>query len=117
MNLILARVVLVDLLTKLKSLFFHQTDDLQRETRHVTTFDNAESPFLSEILYELTIENGSNNVENHDSPIFVTIFGKEKRTEKKAVRYARNSSFPFSPKKIDRFVFVDRDVGPVWIIL
>ena len=68
---------------------------------------------LVEIIYDVSIQTRSNADDDRESAVFLTLIGKDKETRKHLLQTSLNNVRPLQNEQIDRFSFVDRDIGPV----
>ncbi|CAF4206068.1 unnamed protein product, partial [Rotaria magnacalcarata] len=68
---------------------------------------------LHEIMYELAVHTRTNENENEESAVFLTLMGKTSETKKLLLQYADNNIHPLQSNQIDLFHFTDQDVGVV----
>ncbi|CAF3675555.1 unnamed protein product [Rotaria socialis] len=64
-----------------------------------------------EIMYELAVHTRTNENENEESAVFLTLMGKTNETKKLLLQYADNNIHPLQSNQIDLFHFIDQDVG------
>jgi hypothetical protein len=66
-----------------------------------------------EILYEFAIHTLSNDNENEESAVFITLISKLNETKKFLLQSPENNIHPLQSNKIDLFHFIDQDIGIV----
>ncbi|CAF2736154.1 unnamed protein product [Rotaria sp. Silwood2] len=69
-----------------------------------------------EIIYELAVHTRTNDNENEESAVFLTLVGKLNETKKCLLQYADNTIHPLQSNQIDLFHFIDQDIGVLKMI-
>jgi len=64
-------------------------------------------------MYEFAIHTLSNDNENEDSAVFITLISKLNETKKFLLQFPENNIHPLQSNKIDLFRFIDQDIGIV----
>ncbi|CAF0913540.1 unnamed protein product [Rotaria sordida] len=82
----------------LNDLLIHNENDLYHLESH-------------EIMYELAVHTRTNDNENEESAVFLTLIGRKNETKKFLLQYADNTIHPLQSNQIDIFHFIDQDIG------
>jgi hypothetical protein len=70
--------------------------------------------FISkEIMYEFAVHTLSNENENEESAVFITLMSKLNETKKFLLQFPDNNIHPLQSNKTDLFHFIDQDIGVV----
>lgn len=69
--------------------------------------------FNKEIMYEFSVHTRTNDNENEESAVFITLIGKQNETKKFLLQFSDNTIHPLRSNKIDLFHFIDQDIGAV----
>jgi hypothetical protein len=64
-------------------------------------------------MYEFAVHTRSNDSENEESAVFMTLIGKQNETKKFLLQFPDNNIQPLQSNKIDLFHFIDEDIGVV----
>jgi hypothetical protein len=64
-------------------------------------------------MYEFAVYTRSNDNENEESAVFITLIGKQNETKPFLLQFADNTIHPLQSNKIDLFHFIDQDIGVV----
>ena len=69
--------------------------------------------FVAEIIFEVSVDTQLNENETTDSAVFITVIGSEDETRPFLLRYSSNTVDTLQSHQIDRFHFIDFDIGVV----
>ncbi len=64
-------------------------------------------------MYEFAVHTISNESENEESIVFITLMSKLNETKKFLLQFPDNNIYPLQSNKTDLFHFIDQDIGVV----
>jgi len=64
-------------------------------------------------MYEFAVHTLSNENENEESAVFITLMSKLNETKKFLLQFPDNNIHPLQSNKTDLFHFIDQDIGVV----
>jgi hypothetical protein len=64
-------------------------------------------------MYEFAVHTISNESENEESTVFITLMSKLNETKKFLLQFPDNNIYPLQSNKTDLFHFIDQDIGVV----
>ncbi len=64
-------------------------------------------------MYEFAVHTLSNDNENEESAVFMTLISKSNETKKFLLQFPENNIQPLQTNQIDVFHFIDQDIGAV----
>ena len=68
---------------------------------------------FKEILYKFAVHTVSNENQNEESAVFVTLMSKLNETKKFLLQFSENNIYSLQSNQIDLFHFIDQDIGVV----
>jgi hypothetical protein len=68
---------------------------------------------VEELVYDISIRTRLNNNTSTNAAVFMTLIGQENDSRKCLLQYAVNNIFTLQTNRIDRFFFIDRNIGMV----
>ena len=69
--------------------------------------------FNEEFMYKFAVHTLTNDSENEESAVFLTLIGKEKETKKFLLQFADNTIHILQSNKTDLFHFINQDIDIV----